>query len=829
MTTHNTTNTTNTNCSSVAAKFRRIVQRFQASSPPSTGGTPAVVGPAMYGALPYRPTGVDHVQGYTIVRFSDGDSVYLRGHFPQGKAFERAVEIRKAEQRGKFPAQYGRWVTMGGGEGEGSGGARVFIEDDGTIAAGPAALTGKKIGELKKEKKTEAKEPKPKEKKPFEPVKISGQYSTLSRGRIVAKHMKTGTWGDRGNGNVTLDKPGKWMISQTDGFNRKETVYVDVNADGEITGLGRRMQAHYSRSPLHSALSTMVRAISTANPAKYGRWVTIGGSKEEGEDGKVKGRGGARVYIEDDGTITAGPSKLEGKKIGELDKNVAGTAKDKRKDNEPPVPKDANTGSGYAGWMHKPGEGKPDDAKPGEDATKGKEGEGEAVKAAKPPEKAPKPPKPPKADLHNALLQEGRRLYVQGDTYPIRQKLRDAGFTWDADKRQWYIGSQKKDDANKLMTRLFGESQRQQWEDLTKSTLQPQQPEAANQPSKPAATAALPSTLREENGRLYVQGSNTYDYREKLKAAGFRWDGDRKKWYIDARHKNHAIETVSGMKKLDQAKTPSEDVTRAKSTGQGSSGSRSGRHENPSTPEEIKQSATKWAEKLGRKLVEGSEPKRWTASGLGKGDDGAENGTIRERNGKYYMQIGRTPRQYYSQDMLEDMDEFNMKPGGAYEWTGVEVEPDEAERAKRATIESEKSRRAAFEEARKKAIHKDFAKAESRASWGDFGGAGWKETPEEFKDRTGMVKIPTGSTNSDLYTDGDRLISGSHVYDMGSNYAGTTDKEAIREVLRHAPSTKEIDELRAKLGIEPAKYSRSPSRSPLRSRLFRTISRVLAE
>lgn len=73
-------------------------------------------------------------------------------------------------------------------------------------------------------------------------ITITGQYANLSRGRIVAKHIATGTWGKRGNGSVTLDRPGKWMVSQTDGFSRKETVYVEVTEDGGIDGLGRRMQ-----------------------------------------------------------------------------------------------------------------------------------------------------------------------------------------------------------------------------------------------------------------------------------------------------------------------------------------------------------------------------------------------------------------------------------------------------------------------------------------------------------------------------------------------------------------------------------------------------------
>lgn len=73
-------------------------------------------------------------------------------------------------------------------------------------------------------------------------ITITGHYAKLSRGRISAKHMKSGQWAERGNGTVVIDTPGKWMISQSDGFSRKETVYVDVSEDGEVEGLGWRME-----------------------------------------------------------------------------------------------------------------------------------------------------------------------------------------------------------------------------------------------------------------------------------------------------------------------------------------------------------------------------------------------------------------------------------------------------------------------------------------------------------------------------------------------------------------------------------------------------------
>ena len=72
-------------------------------------------------------------------------------------------------------------------------------------------------------------------------VKISGQYALLSRGRISAKHQKLGHWAEKEAGAVILDASGKWMVSQTDGFQRKETVYVEVDDAGNVKNLGSRM------------------------------------------------------------------------------------------------------------------------------------------------------------------------------------------------------------------------------------------------------------------------------------------------------------------------------------------------------------------------------------------------------------------------------------------------------------------------------------------------------------------------------------------------------------------------------------------------------------
>lgn len=66
---------------------------------------------------------------------------------------------------------------------------------------------------------------------------IRGDYAGLSRGKHCAKHVETGTWAERDDdGDLILDKPGKWMCHTSDGFNRKATVYVTLDASCEMKG-----------------------------------------------------------------------------------------------------------------------------------------------------------------------------------------------------------------------------------------------------------------------------------------------------------------------------------------------------------------------------------------------------------------------------------------------------------------------------------------------------------------------------------------------------------------------------------------------------------------
>jgi hypothetical protein len=40
------------------------------------------------------------------------------------------------------------------------------------------------------------------------------------------------------------------------------------------------------------------------------------------------------------------------------------------------------------------------------------------------------------------LIAEGRRIYLSGNTFPIKEKIKAAGGHWDGDRKMWWVGSQ---------------------------------------------------------------------------------------------------------------------------------------------------------------------------------------------------------------------------------------------------------------------------------------------------------------------------------------------------------------------------------------------------
>lgn len=63
------------------------------------------------------------------------------------------------------------------------------------------------------------------------------------------------------------------------------------------------------------------------------------------------------------------------------------------------------------------------------------------------------------------IQQVERRLYFRGDTYSVKDRLRSAGAKWDPEQKAWWIGSGKREEAERLVakygTSAVGERQQE--------------------------------------------------------------------------------------------------------------------------------------------------------------------------------------------------------------------------------------------------------------------------------------------------------------------------------------------------------------------------------
>jgi hypothetical protein len=104
-----------------------------------------------------------------------------------------------------------------------------------------------------------------------------------------------------------------------------------------------------------------------------------------------------------------------------------------------------------------------------------------------------------------SIEKQGRRYYLVGNTYPVKDSLRDAGAHWDRDRGAWWTS--KSDVAEQFAAR---------------ATEIAQQREAA-------ATET----------QVAIEG-NTYPVRDQLRAMGGRWDAARKVWMVPASRADEA-------------------------------------------------------------------------------------------------------------------------------------------------------------------------------------------------------------------------------------------------------------------------------------------------
>lgn len=87
----------------------------------------------------------------------------------------------------------------------------------------------------------------------------------------------------------------------------------------------------------------------------------------------------------------------------------------------------------------------------------------------------------------------GQRVYLLGDTYAAKDRIKAMGGHWDGDRRAWWIGAKKADDAQALVDQLSS-------------------PEAANSPRAKEDPDSIRLTGKGKyKGRTYFAGSITRD------------------------------------------------------------------------------------------------------------------------------------------------------------------------------------------------------------------------------------------------------------------------------------------------------------------------------
>jgi hypothetical protein len=55
--------------------------------------------------------------------------------------------------------------------------------------------------------------------------------------------------------------------------------------------------------------------------------------------------------------------------------------------------------------------------------------------------------------------EEGKRVYVLGNTFPIKSAIKDCGGHWDGDKKAWWIGAKKKEELQRVINGAKPEAQ----------------------------------------------------------------------------------------------------------------------------------------------------------------------------------------------------------------------------------------------------------------------------------------------------------------------------------------------------------------------------------
>lgn len=108
------------------------------------------------------------------------------------------------------------------------------------------------------------------------------------------------------------------------------------------------------------------------------------------------------------------------------------------------------------------------------------------------------------------ITKQGRRHYISGNTYPIKDALRDSGCHWDGTAKAWWTA--KADIAARIVAKY---------------------------------NTDVPTSEPSTETMVAITG-NTYPVREQLAAMGGRWNAQRKAWMVPESRATDARGVVAG-------------------------------------------------------------------------------------------------------------------------------------------------------------------------------------------------------------------------------------------------------------------------------------------
>ncbi len=136
----------------------------------------------------------------------------------------------------------------------------------------------------------------------------------------------------------------------------------------------------------------------------------------------------------------------------------------------------------------------------------------------------------------NSMAQEEKKHFITGNTFEVKDQLKELGCRWDAEAGQWYHANRKvAAQAQKLVPagpekHVIGQAPYELKERLKELGAKWDQESSQWYHSDKEAAARAQQMIAEAGQRHYLTG-NAHDVKEQLKALGCQWDVDTKQWY----------------------------------------------------------------------------------------------------------------------------------------------------------------------------------------------------------------------------------------------------------------------------------------------------------